>query len=280
MSENKEKNIGQASIIQSPQKGFKFVVKDGSITTRMLADDSITSDKLQAGSVETDNIKDGSVTLNKLSFDIVGSMLSMITKDINNIWEKLSEITGEAFNGLSFDVSPKYFISEEPVPVYISAACGDTKALFEHIAFYINGIQVYEAVGVDSVAFQTEISNTSEIKYVATVLGNEYTGAETVVHYNSYWLGAGQSYQDVMNNEHLIPVTRGMKGSYDIHFNQGDKLFIILGSALRDMFVRADMNGFESPLTEEAISVDDSNYSVLTSENAYVEGMYNIDINS
>ena len=280
MSENKEKNIGEASMLQSPQKGFKFVVKDGAITTRMLADNSITTEKVLAGAIDTDKLKDGSVTMDKLSFDIVQSMLSMVTKDINNIWEKLSDITGESFNGLSFDVSPKYFIGEEPVPVYVSAMCGDNKALFEHIAFYINGMLVHEEVGVDSVAFETEINNTSEIKYVATVLGNEYTGAETVVHYNSYWIGAGQSYEDVMTNSHLIPVTRGMKGSYDIHFNQGDRLFIILGSALRDMFVRADMNGFEIPLTEESISIDSNNYSVLASENAYVEGTYNIDINS
>ena len=280
MSENKEKNIGEASMLQSPQKGFKFVVKDGAIATRMLADNCITPEKIQAGAVVTDKIKDGAVTLNKLSFDIVGSMLSMITKDINNIWEKISDITGESFNGLSFDVSPRYYIGEDPVPVYISAMCGNTHTMFEHIAFYVNGLQVYEAVGVDSVAFQIEIDNTSEIKYVATVLGNEYTGAETVVHYNSYWIGAGQSYGDVMTNSYLIPVTTGMKGSYDIRFNQGDRLFIILGSALRDRFVRADMNGFEIPLTEEIISEGDSAYNVLTSENAYVAGTYNIDINS
>ena len=275
----------EKDVLNGPVRGdqgnrMKFIIKPGSIKTEMLADNSVTPEKIQAGIVTTDKIKDGAVTLSKLSFDIVGSMLSMLTKDINNIWEKISEITGESFNGLSFDVSPRYFISEEPVPVYISAMCGNAHTMFEHIAFYINGIQVYEAVGVDSVAFQTEISNTSEIKYVATVLGNEYTGAETVVHYNSYWLGAGQSYGDVMTNSHLIPVTRGMKGSYDIHFNQGDKLFIILGSALRDKFVRADMNGFEIPLTEEVISSGDSTYNVLTSENAYVEGTYNIDINS
>ena len=278
--EIKEKSIGSAKITDKLEKGFAFKVKKGSFTSDMLADECITSEKIQAGAVISDKIKDGAVTLSKLSFDIVGSMLSMLTKDINNIWEKISDITGESFNGLSFDVSPKYFISEEPVPVYISAMCGNAHTMFDHIAFYINGIQVYEAVGVDSVAFQTEISNTSEIKYVATVLGNEYTGAETVVHYNSYWLGAGQSYQDVMTNDHLIPVTRGMKGSYDIHVNQGDRLLIILGSALRDKFVRADMNGFEIPFTEEIISVEDNAYNVLTSENAYVEGIYNIDINS
>ena len=278
--EMKEKGVGSAKINKDVEKGFAFKVKKGSLTSDMLADNCITPEKIQAGAVVTDKIKDGAVTLNKLSFDIVGSMLSMITKDINNIWEKISDITGESFNGLSFDVSPRYYIGEDPVPVYISAMCGNTHTMFEHIAFYVNGLQVYEAVGVDSVAFQIEIDNTSEIKYVATVLGNEYTGAETVVHYNSYWIGAGQSYGDVMTNSHLIPVTTGMKGSYDIRFNQGDRLFIILGSALRDRFVRADMNGFEIPLTEEIISEGDSVYNVLTSENAYVAGTYNIDINS
>ena len=45
------------------------------------------------------------------------------------------------------------------------------------------------------------------------------------------------------------------------------------------MFIRADMNGIEIPFTEQIVDIDDYSYSVLTSENAYVAGTYNIDIN-
>ncbi len=275
----KKINIGQSKLSGNPDKPFRFVIKPKAVKAEMLDDNCFTADKIEPGAVTTDKIAAGAITLDKLSFDITSSILSLITKDINGIWEKISEITGESFDNLSFTVSPQYFISEDPVPVYISALCGDGSVVFDHIAFYINGLKVYEAMGVDSVVYETTISNTSEIKYVATVLGKEYTGSETVVHYNSYWLGAGKSYQEVMTQEHLIPVTTGLRGNYDIHFEQGDQLFIIIGSKLRDQFIRADMNGFEISFDEDTIAIDENSYSVLTSQNAYVEGTYNIDIN-
>ena len=276
---SEEKFIGEVPMQEQPQKPFKLKLGPKVVKPENLTDDCFTADKIAPGAITRDKIAAGAITLDKLSFDITSSILNLITKDINGIWKKISEITGESFSNLTFEVNPKYFISEEPVPVYISAITGDTSAVFDHIAFYINGITVYEAMGVDSVTFETEISNTSEIRYVATILGKEYSGTETVVHYNSYWLGAGKSYQEVMNQEHLIPVTTGLRGNYDVHFEQNDRLYIILGSALRDMFIRADMNGFEIPFNETTIDIEDNSYSVLESVNAYVEDTYNIDIN-
>lgn len=272
-------NIGQSKLSGKPDKPFKFVIKPKAVKAEMLDDNCFTADKIEPGAITTDKIAAGAITLDKLSFDITSSILSLITKDINGIWEKLSEITGESFDNLTFNVAPQYFIGEDPVPVYISALCGDGNVVFDHIAFYINGLKVYEAMGVDSVVYETTISNTSEIKYEATVLGKEYTGAQTVVHYNSYWIGAGKSYQEVMVNANIKPISTGLRGNFDITFEQGDQLFIILGSKLRDQFIRADMNGLEIPLIETEIAIDDYSYSVLVSESAYVEGIYNIDIN-
>lgn len=279
MSTEKEKYIGESKLNGTPRKPLRFKLGSKVVKPENLSDNCFTADKIEPGAITTDKIAAGAVTLDKLSFDITSSILSLITRDINGIWEKLSEITGESFDNLSFSVSPKYFIGEDPVPVYISAMCGDGSVVFDHIAFYINGLKVYEAMGKDSVVFETTISNTSEIKYEATVLGKQYTGSETVVHYNSYWIGAAKSYQEAMVNANLKPISTGLRGNFDIHFEQGDQLFIILGSNLREMFIRADMNGIEIPFTEQTIDIDDYSYNVLTSENAYVEGTYNIDIN-
>lgn len=276
---DKEKIIGASKMQDKPRKGLIFKLKEGALSADVLAPESITGEKIAPNTITGDKIANGAITLDKLSFDVTNSILSLVVKDINSIWKKIGEITGESFSDITFEVTPKYFISEEPIPVYISAMSGDYAALFDHIAFYVNGLKVYEGVGVDSVSFETEISNTSEIKYVASILGKEYTGAETVVHYNSYWLGAGNSYSEVMTNDHLIPVTTGLRGNYDITFEKGDQLFIILGKSLRDMFIRADMNGIEIPLVEEEITIDGKQYSVLKSESAYMAGVYNIDIN-
>lgn len=71
-----------------------------------------------------------------------------------------------------------------------------------------------------------------------------------------------------------------MRGAYDIHVADGDHIIIILGENIAPQFIRADMNGFEIPFNSgETIVKDGNNYVVFTSQNTYIEGIYNIDIN-
>ena len=120
-----EKNVGTAKLKGQTSSPLAFKLKDKSVKSNHLDDNVFTADKIEPGAITTDKIAAGAVTLEKLSFDITSSILSMITKDINGIWEKISEITGESFDNLTFTVTPKYYIGEDPVPVYISALCGD-----------------------------------------------------------------------------------------------------------------------------------------------------------
>ena len=281
MSE-KQQNIGKSTLNGTPNKPFRFILGDGVVKARNLAEGSLTADKLAEGSITTDKIADGAITSDKLSSEIIDYIIStafsVAAKDIKIIWNKISEITGEQINSLFFKVSPEYFISEEGANVHIKASSEDSNAVFEHIAFYINGLLVSEAFGVDTLEYDGVITETSEIGYKATVLGEEYTETTTVAHYSSYWIGAGNLYTDVMDNEHLIPVKEGMRSQHDISFHEADKLFIIIGSQLRDQFIRADMNGFEISFNETVITVEGNEFSVLESD-PFHEGMYNIDIN-
>lgn len=279
MSQNKY--IGETSIHDSlnPNQKFRLVIGPKSVTPDKLADNCFTADKIEDGAITTDKIKDGAVTLDKISSDISNSLLSLVLKDVSIIWDKIAEITGEQLQDLHFEVMPKYFISEGPVPVHISASSVGNNAMFDHIAFFVNGALVCEYSGVELVEFDTEISDTSEISYTASIMGTEYSDSDVVVHYNSYWLGAGKNYQEIMDLPHIIPITHGMRGAYDITFAQEDKLYIILGSSLRDQFIRADMNSFEIPFNETIVEIEGKSYSILESKNAYMAGTYNIDIN-
>ena len=83
-----------------------------------------------------------------------------------------------------------------------------------------------------------------------------------------------------MDLAHLIPVeSESLRGAYDITCNENDHFFIILGKAFKDSYIRADLNGFEIPITASKITVGGNEYWVYTSDNTYHEGIYNIDIN-
>ena len=82
-----------------------------------------------------------------------------------------------------------------------------------------------------------------------------------------------------MKNSNLRPVANGMRGAYNIDLASGQKIIIVLGTSLREGFIRADINGVEIAFVETTQTVGGNTYKVLTSENTYQAGTYNIDIN-
>jgi len=201
-----------------------------------------------------------------------------ITDAINKIWQKFEDITGEILQGVNMVVTPEYFISEDGTDVHITANTVDTNGIFEHIAFYGNGALIAEASNVDYFEYDLHIDETTVIMCKAKIMGVEYTRQSVITHYNSFWFGAGNVYSDIMDVEHVIPITNGMRGAYDVHVEEGQKIIIIVGESLADGFLRADLNSVEIPFTESTVTVDNKNYKVFVSE-PWVAGDYNIDIN-
>lgn len=208
----------------------------------------------------------------------VGVNQKVLTDSINKIWKKIEDITGEAIQGINMIVSPTYFISEDDCQVHIQANTVETNGVFEHIAFYINGELIAEADNTDLFEYETSITETSVIKCVAKIMGIEYTQQKIVTHYNSFWLGAGSVYTDIMDVDHLIPITNGMRGAYNVDVADGQRIIIIVGDSLKDGFLRADLNSVEIPFTETSVTVDGKGYRVYISE-PWSAGSYNIDIN-
>jgi hypothetical protein len=202
-----------------------------------------------------------------------------MTDAINKLWQKLEDMTGEVLQGINMVVTPDYFISEDGCNVHIKANTVETNGIFEHIAFYINGTLLTEASNVDFFEYNTTINETSVIKCIAKIMGVEYTREKLITHYNSFWLGAGSTYSDIMDVEHVIPITNGMRGAYDVNVTQGQHIIVVVGESLASGFLRADLNSVEIPFTESTVTVDGKNYKVFTSEEAYSAGTYNIDIN-
>lgn len=222
----------------------------------------------------------GAALDNKFGNDeYIGINQKVITNAINKVWSKLEDITGESLQGINMTVTPDFFISEDGADIHVTANTVETNGIFEHIAFYGNGELIAEADNVDYFEFDHHIDETTVIKCVAKIMGVEYERQHIVTHYNSFWLGAGATYNDIMDQSHVIPITNGMRGAYDITVAAGQHIIVVVGNTLAGGFLRADMNGFEIPFTESTITKDGVSYKVFTSENTYNAGTYNIDIN-
>lgn len=199
--------------------------------------------------------------------------------DVHDIWNKLSDMTGEVLNGISLTVTPSYYIGEDGCTVNITADSSGALGKFEHIAFYANNELIGEDHNVTFYQNTVVITGTTQIRCVATIASIEYEQTKTITHYSSFWLGAGMSYSDVMTNENLIPIADYMRGAYDRTVDEGDHIIVVVGESLAQGFIRADINGIEIQMAESSVVVDGNNYKVFTSVDTYNAGVYNIDIN-
>jgi hypothetical protein len=165
--------------------------------------------------------------------------------------------------------------------ISIRATTADTNGIFERIDFYINDVHIAGAENTNVFNYNTSIEGTSTAKCVAKILGIEYVREKVITCYRGYefWFGAGFSYTDIMNDEHLIlGDDDNMRKSYDVTVHQGERIIIVISDEYKDKFIRADLNSVEIPFTESDITVGGKTYKVYTSD-PWVAGDYNIDIN-
>lgn len=274
-------------------------IGDGEIIGDHVEHDAVIPGKIANKAVATRNIQDYSITPKKLDPDLLNQIQSAgahgyalsgkfgdstligihqaaLTGAFDAVWRKIEDITGEVLRGFSWEVTPTYFISETAQTISVTAAPLVTGLAFEHIALYVDDELIKEEENISTFSHTFQITDTSIVRCEARILGVPYTRLQEVTHYNNFFLGAGSSYASIMDLAHVIPVRRG---AYTIHVADGQRIIIVIGETLRDQFIRADINGMEIPFTETTVTVDGRAYKVLTSQNTYSEGDYNIDIN-
>ena len=200
-----------------------------------------------------------------------------LTEAINGLWSKIEEMTGEYSRGISMTVTPEFYIGEEGCVVHIAATNPISIGKFEKIDFYFNNEHVAGDEEVPSFEDDITINETGTLTCVAQILGREYALSKVITHYASYWIGAGDTYQDVMINDNLRPLTEGLKANYDVTVPNGKYIFVVLGEGIQESFIRADINGVEIPFLPVTVV---NGYKVYKSNNPYQKGEYNIDINS
>ena len=282
MSSNNEKYLGESLLKDIPGKKLSLKLGDKVVKRKHLSDEVLwLYDKVNDLQNQISSMSPTGAALSNEFGDnsLIGVSQKALTAALNSIWSKIEDISGESLLGFQMAVTPEYYIGEEGCNIHVTATTVETTGVFEHIAFYINGQLIREEDNVDYLEFDTEITETSVVMCTAKILGVEYQRQAIITHYSSFWLGAGSTYTDVMKNANLRPIANGMRGAYDVTVASGQNIIIILGESLREGFIRADINGVEIAFVETAVTVDDNTYKVLTSENTYQAGTYNIDIN-
>ena len=294
-----EKYIGEAQIKGSLKSRFRLMIAPEAIKTEHIADKQITPEKLSPRVAQEvvrplyydlqnqiDAAEIGGIAVSNQFGENKHISISQkaLTDAFNKVWAKIEDITGESLLGFQMDVTPEYYIGEEGSNIHVTATTVNTVGVFEEIRFLINGIQIWptteeEGKNVSYAEFDTEISETSVVECDAKILGIPYSKQTIITHYSSFWLGAGSTYSDVMKNSNLRPIANGMRGAYNIDLESGQKIIIVLGTSLREGFIRADINGVEIAFVETTQTVNGNTYKVFTSENTYQAGTYNIDIN-
>lgn len=296
MADNKY--MSEALLSKEPEKKLGLKLKDGCVTTEKIADKAVTPEKL------SDDVNNTLATLDAEvkemqhyieSHEEFGVAVSdhfgqnhnisisqkTLTNAITQLWDKIGDITGETYGGLTMTVTPDCFYSDEGCDISISANKANAAGPFEVIRFFVDDVLVGEFKDVDIVRPEdfeqpVHIDATSVIKCVAQIMGVEYELTKTITKKPNFWIGAGNHYTDVMTDANLIDFGPCMRASKDITFSNGNYLIIVMGAGFMEQFIRVDMNGFEIPMNEPQPVGE---YYMLTSKSTFIAGTYNIDIN-
>lgn len=300
MGTTQEKYVGDGKMSTTPDKKLNFKLKDKSVTTAKIADGAVTAEKVD-DSVINEKVKpiiddltnkyDGLIESYSKSgvylspsfgdSPYVGINQRVLTDEINMIWDKIEDMTGEVLHGIQMVVSPTYFVGEDGADVHITASSRNSGEKFDQIVFYANDKLVVKEKNTDYLEFDFYITEDTDVKCEAYLLGRKYTQEKIITKYSAFWMGAGGNYEEVMVEKNLVEnLPQELRVSKDVTVAEdGQHIILIMGSSLSEGFIRADMNGFEIPFETEDITVDNKSYKVYKSLNTYQAGTYNIDIN-
>lgn len=211
----------------------------------------------------------------------LGISQNTLSKNFNLLAQEILNVTGKTL-GIVLDIIPPYVITatSDTITITVTSQFG----YMDTVEIYADGVLIGSGANTLEFSVTHTIAQDTIIKAKAMILGNDYIEEKQVKKLFPYFIGAGNVYNDVMKPAYAIPYDGKLTGSFNVSVNQGDHLFIIIPSYLRDSMVRtnilgevvasADMNGFEIPFDESTVG----DLTVFTSKNTYNHGIYNIDI--
>lgn len=205
--------------------------------------------------------------------ELIGVTQKALTAAINQILNRISEVTGEYSTGVGIEIIPNRVDASDKVIVNITGS--SEFVAYEFIKVFIDENEVISLT--DTIGFNEtiEITKTSVVKVIASILGVQYEEEKTIYVYYPFFVGAGNVYTDIAQQEFARSFNNTPQGAYKIKVEDGQRIFVIINTAMADKIEQIEMNDFNIPM--DVTTVDD--YTVYTSKNTYVAGEYMIDIN-
>lgn len=171
-----------------------------------------------------------------------------------------------------------FTVSDSVVPV------GETKSIYLHFETSDGGEASIVQLLVNDEVYRTykntytfdlniNVDAETEFTVKAYQYGYEYIETHKVLVSYPAWVGAGENYDDVVEEPHKIQVTDTMDGTYNIVFNYTAYLVILVPKHLTLGPIK--MSGFDVPMqTTYTQKIDNIDYIVYMSANRYVAGTH------
>lgn len=205
----------------------------------------------------------------------IGIHQKALTKAIGRIWDELSTITGKTYMDYTLTIQPTQVYTEGIATVTITVDCTQSISDFDSLKIYVNNALVAQTSDVSRYTTTVQVDATSTVKVEGVIMGKTIVKEQQVYKEIPFFMGSGQNYQDAMTQDCHKELIGTLEGDYDVVIKaNGDYMFIIIPISKKDEFRRADMNGYEIPLTK----TEYTDYVVYKSLNTYNAGTYNVDI--
>lgn len=126
--------------------------------------------------------------------------------------------------------------------------------------------------GVAEFTSEVEIDSRTTLKVVVKQYSYTYTKQIEIAMVQEAWIGAAESFGDIMTDDYKVVTTGNMDGIYDVTFTDAQKLFIVIPAGI--VIKPITLNGFEVPMTIVTRTIDEKEYTIYQSSNSYLAGDY------
>lgn len=207
--------------------------------------------------------------------EVMGITQKTLTYAFRNIYTILEHITGESMITVNTTISPDFFNLTDGTTCNINVVT--SFALIDSIKVYLNdsATPVIEEYSLESYTGSIHLTKTTKVTVVATVLGKPYVTTKTIVGMTKFFVGAGNTYSDIMIPEFNRPYDGNPQGQYSLHIDAGQHIIIVIPTTEVSKIEQIEMNDFNIPMDISTYG----EYTIYTSINTYQEGDYVIDIN-
>ena len=146
----------------------------------------------------------------------IGITQKTLTKVLGRIWEEIGNITGHDYMDFTLTVAPLATYSESSAIIEMTADCTNAISDFDLIQLFVDDELIAEGSDVSVFRHTVTIDSTSVVKAVGTILGKTITKRVTAIKEVPFFMGSGQQYQDVMNQECIKIIDGTLEGDYDL----------------------------------------------------------------